>query len=237
MNDVLLKYMESRFKVEAGIENLLSTANMQTHGPVITVSRETGCSGNQFVKELSLFLNSQEKRPKQILWQWVNKEIIYETANELQVHPSRVYKLFRGEPRKLMDEIADSLFIRYYKNDRIITKAVKEIVKKIASRGNVIILGRGGVGLTRHIRDSVHIRLYAPKQWRIEGTSRKLKISLKEANEFVERTDKERNMLIRKFALSENDNDLFDIGFNCMSNSYNDMFSGIVGVLRSKGIM
>ena len=234
MNDTLLEYMEYRFVSDKPI---MIAGGTQTAGPVITVSRETGCSGNEFVKQLSVFLNRQENRSGKEMWQWVNKEVIYETANELKVYPNRVHKLFKGEPRKIIDEIVDSMSEKYYINDRTITKAAKEIVKRIAARGNVVILGRGGVGLTRHVRESLHIKLYAPKHWRINEISRKLGLNPKDAAEFVDKTDVERNLLIRKFSTEDNIMDLFDIGFNCMTNSSNDIFSSIAGILRSRGLL
>ena len=237
MEDVLFKYMNYRFRSKAENASLIPDLPRKDDGPVITVSRETGCSGNPFVKDLCNFLNNlnfDSKHPQK--WQWVNKEIIYETANELEVHPKRVYKLFRGEPRKLMDEIVESLSARYYINDRQVTKAVREIVKRFAAQGRVIILGRGGVGLTRHIKKSLHIKLYAPKEWRIDQIAKKLELSHKEAKAFVERTDKTRNHLIEKFTDVECSNDAFDLAFNTMSMKSYEIFNAISGALKAKEI-
>lgn len=207
-------------------------------GPVITVSRETGCFGNSFVMELASYLNKnhgghRHKNP----WKWVNKEIIYETANELKVHPNRVQKLFKGEPRQIMDEVVESLATRYYKNDRMITRAIREIVKKISEQGYVIILGRGGVGLIRHIKNTIHIRLHAPVEWRIENIRNKMEMTAEEAKSFVHKKDHQREALIRKFSPGRYGDELFDLSFNCQTIKRAEIFDSIKAILKARNLM
>ncbi len=229
--------MDYRFRSKSEKASLRKVYPKNISGPVITVSREAGCSGNLFVRDLARHLNKEhsgnDKAPR---WQWVNKEVIYETAQELKVHPSRVYKLFKGEPRRLMDEVLESLSTRYYINDRTVTRAIGEIVKRFAVQGNVIILGRGGVGLARNISKSLHIKLHAPKFWRIEEISRKLNLNHEAAEAFVNETDRKRKDFLAKFNRDNWGPDSFDLSFNCMSMRKEDIIASISLIMKRKEI-
>lgn len=238
MGDILIKYMNERFRAADALSEASSHEPTKEPGPVVTVSREAGCSGNHFVQELASYLNKHpEVREGQIQWQYVNKEIIYETADFLKVDPNRVYKLFRGDPRKLMDEIVESLSTRYYKTDRMVAKAIRKIVSGMAIKGHIIILGRGGVVLTRDIKKSLHIKLMAPRDYRIEVTRQKFEIGAKEAEKLLDETDRKRDHIISSFGNRSSTDCLFDVIFNCSTNSSEEIFKSIRQIMDERGMI
>ena len=50
----------------------------------------------------------------------------------------------------------------YYKSDLKIRTTIAKVIRKFANEGNAIIVGRGGVAITRDIPLSLHIFLEAP---------------------------------------------------------------------------
>jgi len=238
MGEMLFKYMNERFRAADALSEASSHTPTKEPGPVVTVSREAGCSGNHFVQELTGYLNKHPGiREPQIQWQYVNKEIIYETADFLKVDPNRVYKLFRGDPRKLMDEIVESLSTRYYKTDRMVAKAIRKIVSGMAIKGQLIILGRGGVVLTRDIKKSLHIKLMAPRDYRIEVTRKKFKVETKEAEKIVDETDNKREHIISSFGNRICTDCLFDVIFNCSTNSREEIFKSIRQIMEERKML
>ena len=69
MDNFLLNYL--------GKANLCNDPNIA--GPVITISRECGCSANRIAIKLSKILTGysyQSENKKDVEWKWYNKEII-----------------------------------------------------------------------------------------------------------------------------------------------------------------
>ena len=71
MKQDLLQYMESRSKK--------LNKDIELGGPLVTISREKGCPGNSIADKLAKALRNKGKQD----WRWVNKEIIEESAKEL----------------------------------------------------------------------------------------------------------------------------------------------------------
>lgn len=84
MTDLLLKYMMERFN-----ESEAPEPEPGPSGPVITISRQLGCSGNDIAKKLIERINADEKGRKR-RWKHLNKEVIEASAKKLNLHPTRV---------------------------------------------------------------------------------------------------------------------------------------------------
>ena len=58
-----------------------------TAGPVITISRECGCSSNRIATKLSKILTGysylSDKNKNNIEWRWFNKEFVQKAADEI----------------------------------------------------------------------------------------------------------------------------------------------------------
>ena len=62
-------------------------------GPVITISRLTGCDARQIAANLVDDINSRIGITK---WKWVDKDIIYAIAKELNTDTKRVETFYKG---------------------------------------------------------------------------------------------------------------------------------------------
>ena len=87
----------------------------------------------------------KESKAKRIPWRWINKEILSESAKELDLDPAEIEYVFKFEKKNFFDDILSSQSHKYYKSDRRIRQTVARVVRNIATEGNVIIIGRGGV--------------------------------------------------------------------------------------------
>jgi cytidylate kinase len=87
----------------------------------------------------------------------------------------------------------------------------------MAHEGYVIIVGRGGVAITHDIPRSLHINLEAPLEWRTARVAENYKISLDEARKSALEIDKNRKEFREYFQGKETDYTRFDLIFNCMT--------------------
>ncbi len=164
-------------------------------GPVITISRLTGCDGREVAAALVAQLNLRHNTNK---WKWIDKDIIYHAAHELKTDTNRVETYYQGKTMNDMSEMIMA-FSGTFVSDSSVKKAIKEVVLSIAREGHAVIIGRGGVAITRDMTNALHIRLVAPLYWRVENVMRKKSMIIEKAEEYVIETDEKRNKMIVSF--------------------------------------
>lgn len=164
-------------------------------GPVITISRLTGCDARQVAAMLVDKINTKLGTKK---WRWVDKDIIYAIAKELNTDTQRVESFYKGIELSNISEMIMAFSGRFVSDLRI-KKAVREVVISICKKGHIILVGRGGVSIAHEIKDALHIRLIAPFYWRVENVMKKKKMDIETAEEYVVDTDEKRFNLIQSF--------------------------------------
>ena len=225
----LFKYMSDRYNQ--------SKKDDFDPGPVITISREFGCPGKKIAACLTQALSDKMVvMRKKTEWKWVSKEILYESAKELDLDPSNIQYVFNYEQKSLIDDILAAHSSKYYKSDRKIRNTIAKVIRSIANEGHSIIVGRGGVAITRDIAKSLHINLEAPIDWRVIRESEKRGISLEEAKNLTFETDKKRRQFREYFEGKNTDYTRFDITFNCMTLSIDEIINTIIRVMELRDL-
>lgn len=164
-------------------------------GPVITISRQTGCDARQIAEQLVSTLNSRFGSGK---WRWVDKDIIYKVAEELNTDPHRIENFYKGIELSDISEMIMA-FSGNFISDLRVKKAIRDVVLAMCKEGHIVMVGRGGVSIAREIKDALHIRLVAPFYWRVENVMRKKAMDIETAEEYVVDTDEKRFNLISSF--------------------------------------
>ena len=201
-------------------------------GPVITISRLTGCDARQVAENVVECLNRKTGSGK---WKWVDKDIIYDIAKELNTNTERVENFYKGIELSNMSEMIMA-FSGGFVSDLRVKKAIRDVVLSICKDGHVVLVGRGGVSIAHNIADSLHIRLIAPFYWRVENVMKKKQMDIEKAEEYVVDTDEKRHNLITTFLekKSVNIDYLFDATINRQSFSIFDIAEIIVSMYERK---
>lgn len=189
MSYELIQYFNSKFA------KIYSHEATKEPLPFVTISRETGCGANIIAEMLQNELNTSTHH-----WKVVNKEIIDEAARTLKVDKQRINDIIQVKHRTMADEILDALSTRYYKNDTMVRKTIAEVVRHDAKNGNIIIVGRGGVAVTQDLPKGLHIKLIAPKEWRINNLIQLRGLSKDDAAAFIKEHDKKRTQLLEQMS-------------------------------------
>jgi cytidylate kinase len=181
-------------------------------GPVITISRQTGCDARLVAEHVVEYLNRNYSVTK---WKWVDKDIIYRIAAELNTDTQRVESIFKGRELSNLSEMIMA-FSGSFVTDSRVKKAIRDVVLSICKEGYIVLVGRGGVSIAREIPNSLHVRLVAPLYWRVENVMKKKNMDIEAAEEFVVDTDEKRFNLIQTFLdkKSLNMDYLFDATIN-----------------------
>lgn len=209
MTNILLKYLEDRYKYQ------IPDQEIKSKGPVITISREFGCPANLCAADLAEMLSKMDTNNSEP-WKVISKEILEQAARELGLTPEKIEFVFKFEKRSAVDEIIEALSSKYYKSERKIRSTIRDVIRSIGEQGRVIIVGRAGSTILRDIPNSLHIKLIAPIDYRIEGVSRRHEITHSEARKLTEEMDKKRSQLRNEFAGRKIDDNDYDLIFNSM---------------------
>ncbi len=164
-------------------------------GPVITISRMTGCDARQVA---SLLVDDLNRRYETTKWKWADKDIIYAIAKELNTDTQRVENYYKGIELSNLSEMIMA-FSGNFVSDLRVKKAIKDVVLSMCKEGYIILVGRGGVSIAKEIEDALHIRIIAPFYWRVENVMKKKKMDIETAEEYVVNTDEKRFNLIQAF--------------------------------------
>ncbi len=213
----LLKYMSNRMQEDE--------SGFLDAGPVITISRLYGCPGKKLAKSLSEELSKKmlalKKKGKN--WDYVTKEILSESARELEMNPDKIKYVFNYKKKGIIDELFSAHSSKYYKSDRKIRNTIARVIRNMAREGNVVIVGRGGVAITHDMPNSLHINLEAPLQWRVLRIAEKFNLSFEEAEKTTIDIDKKRKAFREYFEGQNTDYTWFDLTFNCMTMSVDEI--------------
>ena len=234
MKDFLSNYLTQAGKV--------SGWKSQHPGPVVTISRECGCSANRIAIKLSKILtgyNYLSETKTDVEWKWVSKEVIELTAGELEMHPECVKNVFFGEVKKSIHDVSTAFSTSkvYDADDQQVIDTVKSVIRSIAEEGHYIIVGRAASVIAHDIPKRLSVKLQAPLDWRINRIMQISNLSWADAQEYVLEVDRQRNLFVEHIAGRKLDNNDFDLIFNYSTMLDDHIVDVIVNVLKNKKII
>jgi cytidylate kinase len=219
-------------------------ANEKLHhpGPVVTISRECGCSAKRIATKLSKILtgyNYLSETKTDVEWKWVSKEIIELAAQELEMDAGKIRNVFLSEAKQSVHEITQAFSNSkvYDADDQEVIDTVKSVVRSICEEGHYIIVGRAASVISQDIPRRLSIKLQAPLDWRINRIMQISNMSWAEAQQYVLEIDRQRDLFVEHVAGRKLDNNDFDIIFNYSTMLDDQIVDVIVNVLKNKRII
>jgi len=222
----LLTYFDQRFSKD------VKKPVKKDPGPFITISRETGCNATSIAQELVKALNQYGKK-----WNYVNKEILEESARKLNLDEVKIEHIFEAEARTHLDEILGALSNRYYKSDKVVKKTISHVLRHFANQGNMVIVGRAGVATTRDIPNGLHVRLVAPYNWRVSSLKKRKAFDHVDVDKFIKEHDEKKKRLIEQFYGKKFQEIYFDLTINRETFSIHQSVSLIIEAMKLKGLI
>ena len=226
MDNILMHYFNERFG--SGLHRDKASPGK---GPVITISRQAGCPAGLFAERLREALLEKTKKGGKGDIKIISKEILSEAARELGMSEKKIAEIVEVSTRTTIEEIIEALSSRYYKSDLRIRNTISGVVRSIATNGSVIIIGRGAAALLQERVQTLHIRLEAPEEWRVDRLIRKYGWQYEEALHTMRQWDEGRLKLIRSFSSRRDIPSLYDVTFNCARLSLDKMVGASLGLL------
>jgi cytidylate kinase len=235
MENRLFEYMNRRIG-----GNFIPVDPTKEAGPVITISRQTGCGATRIAWAICEELNKSKpasKTGEKGKWNFINREILLKSAENLNLDPMALDHVINDNQRGMMDQIVDALSTHSHKSDYKILKTIQGVIRQFGSNGNVVIVGRGGAGICSDIKRSLHIRMEAPEEFRIAEIAKRMDFSKAYATEYVHKQDAERDLLVQKLFGKDPDKSDYDIELNRSRFSEKQIVDTIIQLANIKGLI
>ena len=182
---------------------------------VIVISRQFGACGKTLGEMVSEKLN----------YTFVDNDIIQMVAKQAKVSTNFVESIEKeagGKLLKFMSGLMRKSFVERilsdehgYIDEEIYVDLLYKIINQIADEGNAVILGRGGQYILRDRADVFHVLLIAEKTDRIRFMEEHYNLNPTQAKQSVNREDKRRINLYKKFGKEDYDSpDLYHLVLN-----------------------
>ena len=182
---------------------------------VIVISRQFGAGGKTLGEMVSEKLN----------YSFVDNDIIQMVAKQAKVSTNFVESIENeagGKLLKFMSGLIRKSFVERilsdehgYIDEEIYVDLLYKIINQIADEGNAVILGRGGQYILRDRSDVFHVLLIAEKTDRIRFMEEHYNLNPTQAKQSVNREDKRRINLYKKFGKEDYDSpDLYHLVLN-----------------------
>jgi cytidylate kinase len=230
MNNTLMVYLNKRLHQN---DSRYLEPNSQP-GPVICISREVGCGGVNLAK---LLTNELDKHCVCKKWKVLSKEILEESARGLNMDPNKLRNYLKEGDRSIFDDVLSAFSEKRFKSDRKISKTMIDLILSFANDGYCIIVGRAGHIIARGIEKSLLVKLTAPMEWRIKQIMEKNKLKMREAAEFIEKTETERENFRKHVAGDQTQPEEFDLCINLSRMKIDPVISTILVAAQTKGLL
>ncbi len=234
--------------MERLVNNYLSTFscyNLETGdfpGPVVTISRQAGCSAQRLAIKLSKILTgysymSETKTDAE--WEWVDKNVFTKMVNQMIKEIERGQFDDKEEAIIMMKEVSRAFSEEtiYDISDNKLIQILKGIICRLAYEGRKIIVGRSAGVILKNVPSKLNIRLEAPTEWRINRIMQINDFSKAKAEEYIERMDARRDSFIERIIGRKAENNDFDVIFNYATLEDDEIVDAVVNILRNKQIV
>jgi len=162
----------------------------------VTISRETG-AGAVTIGEL-VATTLQERRAGDLNKPWAvfDRNLVKRVLAEHKL-PAAIERYMREDSADRIEDLMEDL-LSVHPSARMLAEHASRTILRLANRGNVVLVGRGGNLVTAPLKHVFHVRLIAPLDLRIRHVGDYYRLDRKKAAEFVRRNDLARARYIRR---------------------------------------
>jgi cytidylate kinase len=185
-------FVSSQFRKGGGADEDAEIGVRRT----VTISRQAGCGALAIAEKLARYL--QEHSPhRATVWTVFDRNLMEKVLEDHDL-PTRLAQFLPEDRVSYLEDIMADL-VQAYPPSQTVLRQTTETILKLASFGNVILIGRGGNVITARLPSVFHVRLVAPLEQRIEHCLESYGMTKTEARSFCLREDLGRERYLKKY--------------------------------------
>lgn len=162
---------------------------------IITISRQYGAGGSEVAARVA----------RELGWRVVDNELVERVAARAGLTPDDVAlreervstfieRLARtvvaATPELVVPPEAGGTAPTLSEDDLV--RVTERVVEEAAAEGKVVLVGRAAPAVLERERDAIHVKVVAPRDWRIRAVAERLDIPAEEAVNLTDETDRMR---------------------------------------------
>ena len=166
---------------------------------VITISRQFGAGGSEVAARVATALQ----------WRLVDNELVEHVARRAGLSVEAVAELEERAP-SFIERLARNLVVATPElfpaggavpdiPEADLARITEAVVAEIALEGNVVFVGRATPAVLATERDALHVRIVAPRDYRLRAVVNRLGLTDAEAGEAIDETDATRARYHRQY--------------------------------------
>jgi CMP/dCMP kinase len=169
---------------------------------LITISRQYGAGGSEVARRVAAALG----------WRVVDNEVVEKVAARAGVPPELVAEreervpgfverlartLAASTPELFPASVPGGTLPKLQEADLV--RITESVVAEAAAKGRLVLVGRAAPAVLAQERDSLHVKLVAPRPYRIQAAAERLGVDLQKAAAVVDESDGTRARYHRQY--------------------------------------
>jgi cytidylate kinase len=168
---------------------------MEEKRPVITISRETGAGAITIGEKVRQSFQSLEKGSQS--WGLFDQNIVQQMLEDAHL-PKHLEDFIKEEDKPALRDAFEEL-LGLHPSIPILVQRISRTIHRLASAGGVVLIGRGAHLICANLAHALHVRLVGALDSRIQHIADYFGLSEKEATEYVERQDRDRQRYVHRY--------------------------------------
>ena len=198
---------------------------------IITISRQYGAGGSEVARRVATALD----------WALVDNDVVDKvaeragmSAEEVAQHDERapgfIERLARALATSAPDVVTTQETPMPGRTEQWLVQLTESVVAEIAEQERVVLVGRAAPAVLGRRSGTLHVKLVAPRPWRISVAARRNGVDLKAAERMMEDTDNNRRRYHRQYYQRDWDDPCnYDMVLNTEALGYEEVVEVIVG--------
>lgn len=198
---------------------------------IVTISRQYGAGGSEVARRVAQALG----------WMLVDNELVDAVAERAGMSPEEVAQYHERAPG-FIERLAQTLATSAPdvitteetpmpgRTEQKLVRLTESVVAEIAEQDRVVLVGRAAPAVLGRRAGTLHVKLVAPKPWRVSVAARRLSVDLKAAEKILDDTDDNRRRYHRQYYSRDWDDPCnYDMVLNTEALGYDEVVEIIVG--------
>lgn len=224
------------FRRYLAAQSLSAPAQLAIPKPAITISRQTWAGAVTVAQLVADQLNLDYQGEPPCPWTVFDRNLVAKIVEDH--HLTKEVEEFMPEDIKFPLTDALESLLGLHPSSWTLKEDAKETIRKLAVKGNVILVGRGAAIITALLPRILHVRLVAPFNSRVRNCAEFHKISAEKAARLVRETDEARRRYVQAYFGADVDDPLhYHLVINTGRNSFQDTARIICHALDSKVLL
>lgn len=203
--------------------------------PAITISRETWAGAVTVALLVAQQLDLDCPGDPPCPWTVINRDLVSKIVADH--HLTQEVAKFMVEDSKFPLTDALETILGLHPSSWTLKEHAKETIRKLAMKGNVILVGRGASVVTAHYPRVLKVRLVAPFNFRVRRCADFHNITTDQATRLIRETDEARHRYVRDYFGAEVDDPLhYHLVINTGLSSFQETAQIITNTLVNRAL-